>query len=176
MTSAISYDEIHSNVGTELQTLQAEKEQLERQRRNIEQRLEEIIQHEEKLQRVFEALSDLLAVYSPVKTPDQSREVNPVPFAPGIDVASLIEQSGAQQVKATSINQEETTAPSDVDTSTNEESEALVSAVQAVEGSTSAAREIGADEVSMSAQHLLPRIPPLFQPLRAQMRGRFYGR
>lgn len=150
MARAISYDEIHSNVEAELQTLQTEKEQLERQRQNIEQRLEEIIRHEEKLQRVFESLADLLAVYPPVAIPDQSKEVNPVPFASGIDEASLVEQSGAQQVKATSMNQEETTAPSDSDSSTGEESEALVLAVQAVEVSASATQELGADEGSMS--------------------------
>lgn len=150
MTPAISYDEIHSNVEAELQTLQAEKEQLEGQRQNIEQRLEEIIRHEEKLRRVFESLADLLAVYPPVQTLDQSREVNPVPFASAIDEALLIEQSGTQQVKAISMNQEETTAPSDLDGSTNEESESLVSAVQVVEDSASVAQELGTYGSSMS--------------------------
>lgn len=140
MTSAISYDEIHSNVEAELQTLKAEKEQLEQRRQEIEQRLEEINRHEEKLRRVFESLADLLAIYPPVR----------ISVASGIDEVSLIEQSGTQQVKVTSMNQEDKTALSDSDSSTNEESEALVSAVQAVEGSAVATQELAADKGNMN--------------------------
>jgi prefoldin subunit 5 len=56
------YQEIHSNVETELRTLQAKKEQLEQQRQNIEQRLDVINRHEDKLRRVAYSLADLLAV------------------------------------------------------------------------------------------------------------------
>ena len=48
------------------------------------------------------------------------------------------------------MNREETTAPGDSDISTGEGSEALVSAVQALEGSASAAQELAADEGNIS--------------------------
>ena len=62
MTPAISYNEIHSTVETELRSLLAEKEQLQEQLQNIEQRLGVINQHEEKLRRVRDSLADLLSI------------------------------------------------------------------------------------------------------------------
>ena len=93
MTSAIGYDEIHSNVEAELRTLKAEKEQLEGRRQEIEQRLGEINRHEEKLRRVFESLADLLAINPAVQAPGQLRGVYPVPLASGIDMLRSLSNS-----------------------------------------------------------------------------------
>jgi hypothetical protein len=105
------YQEIHSNVETELRTLQAKKEQLEQQRQNIEQRLDVINRHEDKLRRVADSLADLLAV----GVSAQAKEVDSASLAADAVEPSVIEQTEPQQGTDSSTGQKKTAAPTETD-------------------------------------------------------------
>lgn len=100
------YQEIYSNVATELRTVQAEKEQLERQRQHIKQRLDVINRHEDKLRRVADSLVDLLAI----DVSAQVKQVDSVPLATDAVEPSVIEQTEQLQGTDSSAWLKETAA------------------------------------------------------------------
>ncbi len=125
------YQEIHSNVETELRTLRAKKEQLEQQRQNIEQRLDSINRHEDKLRRVADSLADLLAV----GVSAQAKEVDSAPLAADAVEPFVIEQTEPQQGTDRSTEQKKTAAPTETDALSGTELQAPLAPTEASESS-----------------------------------------
>lgn len=146
MTPMTDYEEIHSNVEAELRTLQAEKEQLVRQRQNIEQRLEVINRHEEKLRRIVESLADLLAVNPPLQTSAQTTEIDSAMLAADAVEPSVVVQPEPQGIMDGSTTQEETAAPTDTRALSGTEPEASFPPIEANESSASPAQELGDEQ------------------------------
>lgn len=141
------YQEIHSNVETELRTLQAKKEQLEQQRQNIDQRLDVINRQEDKLRRVADSLADLLAV----GVSAQAKEVDSAPLAADAVEPSVIEQTEPQQETDSSTGQKKTAAPTETDALSGTELQAPFAPTETSESSAPSAQGLEDGQSSPSA-------------------------
>ena len=108
MTSAINYEEFHSTVETDLRSLLAEKEQLQEQFQNIEQRLAVISLHEEKLRRVRDSLAALLAVNPVADSTPGEMELNTANAAENLNTA----ETSIGEVSEPTVEQAAATAAS----------------------------------------------------------------
>lgn len=123
------YQEIYSNIETELRTLEAKKEQLEQQRQNIEQRLDSINRQEDKLRRVADSLADLLAL----GVSAQAKEVDSPRLAADALEPSVIEQTEPQPGTNQSTGRKQTAAPTGTDALSGTELQAPFAPTEASE-------------------------------------------